>query len=141
MFLTTLAFIYATIHYFNLASENKQCLPENVFEASSSCICRFNVNGLNHKNLSIGQNENGSLIVSTTPHPDKIGVTEVPKNVAMEFHYKDLSCTEVVGAWVYFLLASIVLNLIGLVLSVVFLTQFLFGCKKKENYLSVRTSA
>lgn len=141
MFLTTLAFIYATIHYFNLSSDNKLCLPENVFEASSSCICRFNVNGLTNKNLSIGQvNENGSL-TSTTPHPEIIGLTEIPKNLGLEFHYRDLSCTEVVGAWVYILLGSLVLNFIGLILSVIFLTQFVFGCKKKEKYLSVRQSA
>lgn len=97
------------------------------------------MNGLTNKNLSIGQiNENGSL---TTPHSDSIGMTEIPKNLGLEFHYRDLSCTEVVGAWVYILLGSLVLNLIGLVLSVIFLTQFVFGCKKKEKYLSVRQSA
>lgn len=125
IFLTTLAFIYAIVHFINLSSDNKKCLPENILVASSSCICIFNVNLNQQENL-------------TNPHLDSSGNIE-SNRTGFEFHYRDLSCNEVLEAWIYILLASSVLNLIGLFLSVIFLWQFIFGCKRK-TYMSVRTN-
>ncbi len=124
IFLTTLAFIYAMIHFISLSSDNKECRPENILEASSSCICMFN----KHSKAS-----SGGLEGSVSPHIDSSGNIEI-NGTGFQFHYRDLSCSEVLDAWVYMLLASSILNLLGLLLSVVFLWQFIFGCKRKTYF-------
>lgn len=130
VFLTTLAFIYASFHYISLASDNKKCFPENVFINSSSCICVFNVNP--ETVLTRADLENNT---------DSSGHVELPsdRNIV---HFRDLSCNEL-PTWSHILLTSMIMNFIGLVLSVCFMTQFIFGCKRrrKKSYVSVRNGA
>lgn len=130
VFLTTLAFIYASFHYISLASDNKKCFPENVFINSSSCICVFNVNP--EAVLTRADLENNT---------DSSGQVELPsdRNIV---HFRDLSCNEL-PTWSHILLTSMIMNFIGLVLSVCFMTQFIFGCKRrrKKSYVSVRNGA
>lgn len=125
VFLTTLAFIYASFHYISLTSDNKKCFPENVFINSSSCICIFNVKP--------------DAIVSR-----EIGITNSSGEVELPdahniVHFRDLSCNELT-TWTHILLTSMILNFIGLFLAVCFMTQFIFGCKRrrKRTYASVR---
>lgn len=130
VFLTTLALIYASFHYISIESDNKKCFPENVFINSSSCICIFNVNP--------GANVSRESIETQT---DSYGRLDLPDGGNI-VHFRDLSCNEL-STWAHILLASMVLNLAGLVLSVCFMTQFIFGCKKrrKRSYVSVRNNA
>lgn len=130
VFLTTLAFIYASFHYISIASDNKKCFPENVFINSSSCICIFNVSP--ETVLTRADLENNT---------DANGLVELPdsRNIV---HFRDLSCNEL-PTWSHILLTSMALNFIGLVLSVCFMAQFIFGCKRrrKKSYVSVRNGA
>lgn len=135
VFLTTLALIYATFHYVSLTSDNKNCFPENVFVNSSSCICIFNVN----KNVILSKefardDSEGSM--------DSNGHIDIPDDANNVVHFRDLSCNEL-DSWTHILLTSMILNFIGLLLCVCYLTQFIFGCKKrkKRNYVSVRNGA
>lgn len=127
VFLTTLAFIYASFHYISLASDNKKCFPENVFINSSSCICIFNV-----------KPESVVTRADVETHTDANGLVDLPEDGNI-VHFRDLSCNEL-PTWSHILLASMVLNFIGLVVSVCFMTQFIFGCKrrKKKSYVTVR---
>lgn len=130
VFLTTLAFIYASFHYISLTSDNKKCFPENVFINSSSCICIFNV-----KPESVVSRESIEL------HLDSSGDVNLPDGGNI-VHFRDLSCNEL-ATWTHILLTSMILNFIGLVLAVCFMTQFIFGCKrrrKKRTYVTVRAS-
>lgn len=127
VFLTTLALIYASFHYVNLTSDHKKCFPENVFVSSSSCICIFNVDpekAVIREGLESNASSSGSDAL-----PDERSIV----------HFRDLSCNEL-STWTHILLASMILNLLGLVLSVFFMTQFIFGCKRraKRTYISVR---
>lgn len=130
VFLTTLAFIYASFHYISLASDNKKCFPENVFINSSSCICVFNVD----PELVLTK---AALENNTDAH----GHVELPENHNI-VHFRDLSCNEL-PTWGHILLTSMIMNFTGLVLSVCFMTQFIFGCKRrrKKPYVSVRNGA
>jgi hypothetical protein len=134
VFLTTLALIYATFHYVSLTSDNKKCFPENIFVNSSSCICVFNVS----KEMVLSREV---IRTDSQGSMDSNGHIELPDggNVV---HFRDLSCNEL-STWTHILLASMILNFIGLVLAVCYLTQFIFGCKrrKKRNYLTVRNGA
>ena len=124
VFLTTLAFIYESFHFFSLTNDNKKCYPENIFINSSSCICIFNIR------------PNSTMI---NGHTDTDGHLDFPDN-SNTIHFRDLSCNELT-TWTYILLASMILNFIGLVLSVCYMTQFIFGCKRRKiSYLSVRTT-
>lgn len=131
VFLTTLAFIYASFHYISLTSDNKKCFPENVFINSSSCICIFNVN----------PDTNVSKEIGIDNHTDASGHVDLPDGGNI-VHFRDLSCNELT-TWTHILLASMILNFVGLVLAVAFMTQFIFGCKrrKKRTYVSVRSIA
>lgn len=128
VFLTTLALIYASFHYISLESDNKKCFPENVFINSSSCICIFNVNS-----------EANVTRESIETHTDSYGLLDLPDGGNI-VHFRDLSCNEL-STWTHILLASMILNVTGLVLSVCFMTQFIFGCKRrrKRTYVSVRS--
>ena len=130
VFLTTLALIYASFHYVNLTSNHKKCFPENVFINSSSCICIFNVEpetDVLRENLEITTNSSSSTNSS---------------NERNMVHFRDLSCNELT-TWTHILLTSMILNFLGLLLAVCFMTQFIFGCKRrvKRTYLSVRDTA
>lgn len=131
VFLTTLALIYATLHYVSLNSDNKTCFPENIFVNSSSCICIFNVTKNVILSKEIARDDNEGIMNSS-------GHIDIPDggNVV---HFRDLSCNEL-GTWSHILLTSMILNFIGLCLCVVYLTQFIFGCRrrKKRNYASVK---
>lgn len=130
VFLTTLAFIYASFHFISLTSDNKKCFPENVFINSSSCICIFNVKpGATVSRESIETNADSSGHVDL---PDGGNIV----------HFRDLSCNELT-TWTHILLTSMILNFAGLVLSVCYMTQFIFGCKRrrKKSYVSVRNNA
>ena len=129
VFLTTLAFIYASFHYFSLTSDNKKCFPENVFVNSSSCICMFNVK----PDAIISREILGDA--------DSSGIVDLPESNNI-VHFRDLSCNELT-TWTHILLTSMILNFVGLVLAVCFMTQFIFGCKRrrKRTYASVRTIA
>lgn len=131
VFLTTLALIYASFHYISLTSDNKKCFPENVFINSSSCICIFNVD----------PDMNVSKEIGIDSHTDSTGHIELPDGGNI-VHFRDLSCNELT-TWTHILLASMILNFIGLVLAVAFMTQFIFGCKRrrKKTYVSVRSIA
>lgn len=132
VFLTTLAFIYASFHYISLNSDDKKCFPENVFINSSSCICIFNV-----KPDAIISKEVGTIESQTT---DSSGHVELP-DTSNTVHFRDLSCNELT-TWTHILLTSMILNFTGLVLAVCFMTQFIFGCKRrrKRTYASVRNN-
>lgn len=131
VFLTTLALIYASFHFISITSDNKKCFPENVFINSSSCICVFNVNS-----DSIVTRE---MVVDR--HLDSSGNIDLPDSSNI-VHFRDLSCNELT-TWTHILLTSMILNFIALVLSVAFMTQFIFGCKRrrKRTYVSVRNVA
>lgn len=131
VFLTTLALIYASFHYISLTSDNKKCFPENVFINSSSCICVFNV-----KPDAITSKEIGS-----EGHTDSSGHIDLPEDGNI-VHFRDLSCNELT-TWTHILLTSMILNFIGLVLAVCYMTQFIFGCKRrrKRTYVTVRSNA
>lgn len=135
VFLTTLALIYATFHYVSLTSDNKNCFPENVFVNSSSCICIFNVNKNVILSKEFARDDSEGLM-------DSNGHIDIPENSNNVVHFRDLSCNEL-GTWSHILLTSMILNFIGLLLCVCYLTQFIFGCKKrkKRNYVSVRNGA
>jgi hypothetical protein len=132
VFLTTLALIYASFHYISVTSNNKKCFPENVFINSSSCICIFNV-----RPDAVVSKES----IGIESHTDVNGNIDIPeeRNIV---HFKDLSCNEL-GTWEHILLTSMILNFTGLVLAVCYMTQFIFGCKRrrKRTYASVRTVA
>lgn len=130
VFLTTLAFIYASFHYMSLTSDDKKCFPENVFVNSSSCICVFNIRA-----------EANSLNDSVEGKLDSSGHIDLPEGGNI-VHFRDLSCNEL-STWTHILLTSMILNFIGLLLAVCYMTQFIFGCKRKRSrtYASVRNSA
>lgn len=127
VFLTTLALIYASFHYISLTSDNKKCFPENVFINSSSCICMFNVDP-----------DTAVTRESMDNYTDSSGLVEMPETGNI-VHFRDLSCNEL-STWSHILLTSMILNFAGLVLAVCFMTQFIFGCKRrrKRTYASVR---
>jgi hypothetical protein len=127
VFLTTLALIYASFHYISLTSDNKKCFPENVFVNSSSCICMFNVS----PDTVVSREILGDT--------DSSGLVELPDSNNI-VHFRDLSCNELT-TWTHILLTSMILNFTGLVLAVCFMTQFIFGCKRrrKTTYSTVRT--
>jgi hypothetical protein len=136
VFLTTLALIYATLHYISLTSDNKRCFPENIFVNSSSCICVFNPKSdvILSKEVTKNTDDTSGGHMDSSGHIDVDGTNVV--------HFRDLSCNEL-STWTHILLTSMILNFIGLLLAVCYLTQFIFGCKrrKKRNYLSVRNGA
>jgi hypothetical protein len=136
VFLTTLALIYATFHYISLSSENKQCFSENIFINSSSCICVFN----SKKDLVLSK-ELTSNVDNSQGTMDSSGHINL-SNESNVIHFRDLSCNEL-DSWTHILLTSMILNFLGLVFSVCYLTQFIFGCKTrhKRTYHSVKTGA
>ena len=131
VFLTTLALIYASFHYISITSDNKKCFPENVFVNSSSCICIFNVTPETVLTRADLDNQTNSS-----------GILELLKDGREIVHFRDLSCTEL-PTWSHILLASMLMNFIGLLLAICFMTQFIFGCKrrKKKTYISVRSGS
>lgn len=130
MFLTTLAFIYASFHFMSLTSDHKKCFPENVFINSSSCICVFNVSP---DAETMNDSVEGKL--------DSSGHVDLAEQGGNIVHFRDLSCNEL-STWTHILLTSMILNFIGLLLAVCFMTQFIFGCKRKRRtYASVRNAA
>lgn len=130
VFLTVLAFIYASFHWLMLArNDNKKCFPENVFVNSSSCICIFNVrpeSNVSRENIETHINSSGLIDL-----PDGGNIV----------HFRDLSCNEL-ATWSHILMTSMILNFAGLVLAVCYMTQFIFGCKRrrKRTYVSVRSA-
>lgn len=82
------AFLCAAIHFSNLSSAEKDCMPENIFVQSSSCICIFGTN-----------NRNNHAQVSNTNR------AELSKS-NLEFFYRDLNCDEVEGVWRWFMLGK-----------------------------------
>ncbi|CRK91154.1 CLUMA_CG004839, isoform A [Clunio marinus] len=129
VFLTTLALIYASFHFVSLKSDRKKCFPENVFINSSSCICVFNVNS----------DFNISREFSVENHTDSSGIIDLP-NDGNIVHFRDLSCNEL-ETWTHILLTSMILNFLGLFFSVCYMTQFIFGCKRRKRfYTTVRTA-
>jgi hypothetical protein len=124
IFFTMLAFIYASIHYHSLILDDKECVPENVFSTGSSCICVFHNSHLRFIESEAARN------ATKLKTPDGNGV---------EVHYRDMNCNEVLGVWVYILLVSTLLNLLGLIVSVAYMLQFALGCRKRPQpkYLSV----
>jgi hypothetical protein len=131
VFSTTLALIYASFHYVSLTSNDKVCFPENVFVHGSSCICIFNINHV--------KNSTNEVIDGVESHTDSSGLIHPPENSQNIVHFKDLSCSELM-TWTHILLTSVILNFIGLILAVSFMTQFIFGCKRrrKHHYANVR---
>jgi hypothetical protein len=120
-----LAFIYASIHYHSLILDDKECVPENVFTSDSSCICVFH-----NPHLRFIERESTRNATTLKGLADGDGV---------EVHYRDMNCNEVQGVWVYILLVSTLLNLLGLIFSVAYMLQFALGCRKRPQpkYLSV----
>lgn len=131
IFFTMLAFIYASIHYHSLSVDDKECVPENVFTSGSSCICVFHNSHLRFIESESNRNATSSLAKLKSSAPDDSDGVEV--------HYRDMSCNEVLGVWVYILLVSSLLNLLGLIFSVAYMLQFALGCRKRPQpkYLSV----
>jgi hypothetical protein len=136
-----LAFIYASIHYHSLSTDDKECVPENIFTSGSSCICVFHNSHLRFTESESEQNATTLLTKSNG------GSTKLPSDSkdgsGVEVHYRDMSCNEVLGVWIYILLVSTILNLLGLIFSVAYMLQFALGCRKPPppQYLSVRQSA
>jgi hypothetical protein len=129
VFFTCLAFIYASFHFMSLTSDHKKCFPENVFINSSSCICIFNV----EPEASMNDSVEGKL--------DSSGHIDIADNGGNIVHFRDLSCNEL-STWTHILLTSMIFNFVGLLAAVSFMTQFIFGCKRKQRtYASVRNTA
>lgn len=134
VFFTTLALIYATLNYVSLISDSKTCFPENIFVNSSSCICIFSASKNVILSKEIARDDSEGIM-------DSSGHIDIPDGSNI-VHFRDLSCNEL-GTWSHILLTSMILNFIGLCLCVAYLTQFVFGCRrrKKKNYASVRNGA
>lgn len=131
VFSTTLALIYASFHYVSISSNDKKCFPENVFVHGSSCICIFNVGGGGG-----GESSNSTRDVdSVESHTDSSGLISLAENGGNIVHFKDLSCSELT-TWTHILLTSMILNFVGLSLAVCFMTQFIFGCKRRRKHYS-----
>lgn len=129
VFSTTLALIYASFHYITISSDDKHCFPENHFIHGSSCICIFNPFNLRPDNAT------AALEGEVESHTDSSGLINLAENVANTVHFKDLSCSEL-STWTHILLTSMILNFVGLCLSVCFMTQFIFGCKRRRKHYS-----
>lgn len=119
------AFTCASLHLNNLFSPTTKCASTNIFIANASCICIFGAKDTNF----------------TPPNgTEPANRAEELFSGGYEFHYKDLSCNEVNGAWRYLLMASIVLNVLGFFIGSCYLLLSCFKKKdKRKIYNSVRT--
>lgn len=98
IFCSSLAFIYGAIHFTTINSNDKECLPENLLIASSSCICLFgDRRKMTHDLNTMISNNNGS-------NGEIRNVSFNETSAGFEIHYRDLSCSEVVGIWYYVIL-------------------------------------
>lgn len=116
------AFLCASIHFSNLSSADKDCMPENIFVQSSSCICIFGTNNrMDHAQVS---NTNRAELSKSN----------------IEFFYRDLNCDEVEGVWRWFMLASTIMNIFGVVSTLLFIVSSFYWKKKTKVYSNVRTN-
>lgn len=127
VFSTTLALIYASFHYITISSDDKHCFPENHFIHGSSCICIFK--------MMRTENATEAIEGEIQAHTDSSGLINLDEHVANTVHFKDISCSEL-STWTHILLTSMILNFAGLCLAVCFMTQFIFGCKRRRKHYS-----
>lgn len=100
IFCSSLAFIYGAIHFTTLNSNDKECLPENLLIASSSCICLFG----DRRNMT--QDFNTMISNNNGSNGEIRNVSFNETSAGFEIHYRDLSCNEVVGIWYYVILGG-----------------------------------
>lgn len=154
IFCSSLAFIYGAIHFTTLNSSDKECLPENLLIASSSCICLFgDRRNMTHDFNTMISNNNGS-------NGEVRNVSFNETTAGFEIHYRDLSCNEVVGIWYYVILGELflkwcliqvnpnksfhisvllILNGLGFLAAIVFTVIFAISFRNRtRRYTSVR---
>lgn len=153
IFCSSLAFIYGAIHFTTLNSSDKECLPENLLIASSSCICLFgDRRNMTHDFNTMISNNNGS-------NGEVRNMSFNETSAGFEIHYRDLSCNEVVGIWYYVILGEfycqwiflciltnlvhisvlLILNGLGFLAAIVFTVIFAISFRNRtRRYTSVR---
>lgn len=109
------AFLFAALHLDNITSEHTRCMPANIFTTNAACICLFGgANTTSH--LEIRTAEEGEVTAG-----------------GFEFQYRDLNCSEVSGAWKYILITSTVLNMLGFMLSFLYMVLLCFPERKSKR--------
>lgn len=105
---TFAAFLFAAIHSLSLFAMNTVCIPASLFSKSASCVCIFDKPIVDMSELHVDEQfqRNNTELMDT----EKIFL-----NVASEsqFHYRDLNCNEVTGAFKLILLGKC--ELMGLI--------------------------
>lgn len=105
LFLTLLvtfaAFFFATLHSVNLFAMNTVCIPASSFSKSPSCVCIFDKPVVDLSELEVDQ----QFKRNETQHMD---TSRIFLNVeaGSQFHYRDLNCNEVTGAFNWILLGE-----------------------------------
>uniref|UniRef100_A0A336KB03 CSON001053 protein n=1 Tax=Culicoides sonorensis TaxID=179676 RepID=A0A336KB03_CULSO len=133
IFCSSLAFIYGAIHFTTLNSNEKECLPENLLIASSSCICLFG----DRRNMT--QDFNSMISNNNGSNGEIRNISFNDSSAGFEIHYRDLSCHEVAGIWYYVILVLMVLNGLGLIAAITFLVIFSISIRNRaRRYTSVR---
>ncbi|XP_063705892.1 uncharacterized protein LOC134834984 [Culicoides brevitarsis] len=133
IFCSSLAFIYGAIHFTTLNSNEKECLPENLLIASSSCICLFG----DRRNMT--QDFNTMISNNNGSNGEIRNVSFNETSAGFEIHYRDLSCHEVAGIWYYVILVLLILNGLGFLAAIVFTVIFAISYRNRtRRYTSVR---
>lgn len=100
---TFVAFACAAIHSLSLFAMNTVCIPDNLFTKSSSCVCIFDKPVVDMSELEVDQSlvkRNDSELMDA----NRIFLNVDDEN---QFHYRDLNCNEVTGAFKLILLGEL----------------------------------
>ncbi|KAL5276455.1 hypothetical protein ACFFRR_001965 [Megaselia abdita] len=123
--LCVIACICATLHLVRLTADDTKCESSDILVPNASCVCVFNYN-----NNTQGGEKNA----------DFLGRFKfIGDNYKME--YKDLTCDEVEGGWMFLLALSMVLNILGCIFTLMYLCLVMcFRSSPERYYTSVQTN-
>lgn len=98
---TFAAFVFAGIHSLSLLAINTACIPASFFSKSASCICIFDKPVVDTSELEVDPLVKSNETKLMDSHRIFLNVDE-----KSQFHYRDLNCNEVTGAFSLILLGE-----------------------------------
>lgn len=101
LIITFAALVFAALHSVNLFAINTVCIPASLFSKSPSCVCIFDKPVVDLSELEVDKQfqRNDTARMDTEQIFLNVGAHE-------QFHYRDLNCNEVTGAFKLILLSE-----------------------------------
>lgn len=135
------ALVFATIHLDNVTSANTVCVPSDIFTSQNAyCICVFGRNETSVEALELRTVEEGRLTAGGSEfqyrwvgNPNKYKSSYIILIVFYSILFRDLSCSEVRGAWKYILFAFTLLNMVAFIVSFLYLMLLCFPKRRKHG--------